>query len=67
MPQPEHKPKSGHTPSISVNYPRTGASTRSNEMGMRDMQERAYQKRGEQYLLIKSRAPRTGLPVAAWS
>jgi hypothetical protein len=36
-------------------------------MGMRDMQERAYQKRGEQYLLIKSRAPRTGLPVAAWS
>ena len=40
--------------SISVNYPQTGASTRSNEMGMREMQERAYQKRGEQYLLIKS-------------
>lgn len=41
-------------PSVTVNYPQTGASTRSNEMGMRAMQERAYQKRGEQYLLIKS-------------
>jgi len=41
-------------PTVSVNYPQTGASTRSNEMGMRAMQERAYQKRGEQYLLIKS-------------
>ncbi len=43
-----------NTPSISVSYPQTGASTRSNELGMRAMQERAYQKRGEQYLLIKS-------------
>lgn len=42
------------TPSVSVHYSQTGASTRSNEMGMRAMQERAYQKRGEQYLLIKS-------------
>jgi len=41
-------------PSVSVNYARTGASTRSNELGMRAMQERAYEKRGEQYLLIKS-------------
>ena len=41
-------------PSVTVNYPQTGASTRSNELGMRAMQERAYQKRGEQYLLIKS-------------
>ena len=41
-------------PSVTVNYPQTGASTRSNEMGMRAMQERAYQKRDEQYLLIKS-------------
>ncbi|MDC9701414.1 MAG: DEAD/DEAH box helicase family protein [Alphaproteobacteria bacterium] len=40
--------------SVSVNYAQTGASTRSNEMGMRAMQERAYEKRGEQYLLIKS-------------
>jgi len=41
-------------PSVSVTYARTGASTTSNEMGMRVMQERAYEKRGEQYLLIKS-------------
>src|SRR5438270_645109 len=41
-------------PSISVSYARNGSSTRSNVLGMRPMQERAYEKRGEQYLLIKS-------------
>jgi hypothetical protein len=41
-------------PSVSMQYGQTGASTRMNEMGMRTMQERAYRKRGEQYLLIKS-------------
>jgi superfamily II DNA or RNA helicase len=41
-------------PSVTVNYASTGNSTRANEMGMRVMQERAYEKRGEQYLLIKS-------------
>lgn len=41
-------------PSVSVNYKSTGNSTKSNELGMREMQERAYEKRGEQYLLIKS-------------
>jgi len=41
-------------PSVSVTYARDGSSTRSNALGMRPMQERAYQKRGEQYLLIKS-------------
>ena len=41
-------------PSVSVTYARDGSSTRPNEMGMRPMQERAYQRRGEQYLLIKS-------------
>jgi superfamily II DNA or RNA helicase len=41
-------------PSVSVSYAHTGASTRANELGMRPMQERAYDKRGEQYLLIKS-------------
>ena len=41
-------------PSVSVTYARNGSSTTSNEMGMRAMQERAYEKRGEQYLLIKS-------------
>ena len=41
-------------PTVSVQYGRTGASTKSNELGMRVMQERAYGRRGEQYLLIKS-------------
>ena len=41
-------------PSVSVTYARNGSSTRSNEFGMRPMQERAYEKRGEQHLLIKS-------------
>ncbi len=41
-------------PSITVDYATTGSSVKSNELGMREMQERAYEKRGEQYLLIKS-------------
>lgn len=41
-------------PAVSFTTARTGASTRANEMGMRPMQERAYARRGEQYLLIKS-------------
>jgi len=44
----------GHVPSVSVSYARTGGSTRANALGMRPMQERAYERRGEQYLLIKS-------------
>src|SRR6185437_14150737 len=41
-------------PSISVSYARNGSSTKANAFDMRPMQERAYEKRGEQYLLIKS-------------
>ena len=41
-------------PSVSITTARTGASSKANELGMRDMQERAYARRGEQYLLIKS-------------
>ncbi len=41
-------------PSVSITTARTGAYSRANAMGMRAMQERAYAKRGEQYLLIKS-------------
>ncbi len=41
-------------PSISVLYARNGKATKSNALGMRSMQERAYERRGEQYLLIKS-------------
>ncbi len=43
-----------NVPSVSVTYARNGSSTKSNGLGMRPMQERAYEKRGEQYLLIKS-------------
>ena len=41
-------------PSVPVNYARNGRSTRANELGMRPMQERAYERRGEPYQLIKS-------------
>lgn len=41
-------------PSVSVSYARTGSSTKANALGMRPMQESAYERRGEQYLLIKS-------------
>ena len=41
-------------PSVSITTAQTGASSKSNTLGMRAMQERAYAKRGEQYLLIKS-------------
>lgn len=41
-------------PSISVSYARNGDATKSNTLGMRPMQERAYERRGERYLLIKS-------------
>lgn len=43
-----------HVPSVSVTYARSGNSTKTNALGMRPMQERAYERRGEQYLLIKS-------------
>ena len=41
-------------PAVSITTAHTGASSRANALGMRAMQERAYAKRGEQYLLIKS-------------
>ncbi|MHC2514617.1 superfamily II DNA or RNA helicase [Bradyrhizobium diazoefficiens] len=41
-------------PSVSVTYAHNGNSTKANALGMRLMQERAYERRGEQYLLIKS-------------
>ena len=46
--------KNKSVPSVSVTYAQNGSSTKSNELGMRVMQERAFEKRGEQYLLIKS-------------
>ena len=41
-------------PTINLNLSSKGSSIISNELGMREMQERAFNKRGEQYLLIKS-------------
>ena len=41
-------------PSVSIAVGHTGRSTNVNELGMRPMQERVYQMRGEQFLLIKS-------------
>jgi superfamily II DNA or RNA helicase len=41
-------------PAVSVIYNQDGSSTKANALGMRTMQERAYERRGEQYLLIKS-------------
>jgi superfamily II DNA or RNA helicase len=41
-------------PSVTVTYAQTGRDQKANEFGMRPMQEQAYEKRGEQYLLIKS-------------
>ncbi len=52
-------------PSVSVSYARSGASTKANPLGMRPMQERAYEKRGEQYLLIKSPPASGGATEAA--
>lgn len=39
---------------LHVTYARTGSSTTSDSLGMREMQARAYARRSEQYLLIKS-------------
>lgn len=51
----EQNPTNNYTvPSVSIQTARTGASSKVNALGMRPMQERAYAKRGEQYLLIKS-------------
>jgi hypothetical protein len=41
-------------PSVSITTARTGASSKGDSLGMRQMQQRAYARRGEQYLLLKS-------------
>lgn len=41
-------------PTVTFRPARTGATAKANELGMRPMQARAYDKRGEQFLLIKS-------------
>ena len=55
MTTPTTNPTNAYTvPSVSITTARTGASSKANELGMRAMQVKAYAKRGEQYLLIKS-------------
>ncbi len=39
---------------IEIPYEQTGASTSTNELGMREMQARAYESRAHQYVLLKS-------------
>lgn len=39
---------------IEVNYQQTGESKKINSFGMRDMQAKAFEKRNEQYLLLKA-------------
>ena len=39
---------------IDVKYDKTGASTKTDEMGMREMQRRAFEKRKSNHLLIKA-------------
>lgn len=39
---------------VNVNYAQTGNSTSTNELGMRDMQAKAYEARDAQYLLLKA-------------
>lgn len=39
---------------VHVTYAQTGQSTKTDRMGMREMQERAFEARGEQYLLLKA-------------
>jgi superfamily II DNA or RNA helicase len=41
-------------PAVRLITAHTGASAKANELGMRPMQSRVYDRRGEQYLLIKS-------------
>lgn len=39
---------------VHVTYAHTGQSSKTNNLGMREMQEKAYQARNAQYLLLKA-------------
>jgi hypothetical protein len=54
MTTPDNPTNKRTIPSVSITTARTGASNRANALGMRQMQELAYARRGEQYLVIKS-------------
>lgn len=53
MSTPTGNPTNAYTvPSVSIATARTGASSRANVLGMRDIQERTYAKRGEQFMRL---------------
>ncbi|MCT2086198.1 ATP-dependent helicase [Microbacterium enclense] len=39
---------------VDVTYARTGSSVQTNDLGMREMQQRVWEQRGAQYLLVKA-------------
>lgn len=39
---------------VKVHYAQTGSSTKTNELGMREMQERVWSQRSASYLIIKA-------------
>jgi len=39
---------------VNINYAQTGKATNTNELGMRQMQAKAYEARGKQYILLKA-------------
>ena len=47
---------------VDIRYQQTGESSATNELGMREMQAKAYEARNKRFLLIK--APPTSLNVA---
>jgi len=46
-----------YVPSISVKYAANGCSTKSNELGMRAIQERAYEKHSSFLMVRKAYTP----------
>ncbi|MBQ7443487.1 MAG: DEAD/DEAH box helicase family protein [Bacteroidaceae bacterium] len=43
-----------HTDQMTITYEQTGRSTNTDAQGMREMQARVYERRNEQYLLVKA-------------
>lgn len=39
---------------VDIRYQQTGSSSATNELGMREMQAKAYEARGKRFLLIKA-------------
>ncbi len=51
-------------PSVSVTYAHNGSSTKANALGMRPMQERAYEKRALKFKQERGRLPSLTSPDA---